>query len=194
MTIPTATFPTVNGGRAMPRMTKAPHASSERPLRFHARSVRSAASTGIAGIGFVRAHLLEPPKITSTSPITATTDTTRAAMRGSIDLGSGRPSRHRPFVCFPVPVAAHRDRHTEHDQREPDEPSTAREVEGRQQLRDREACGEKTEGRANPGQERALVRVGEPNVGRGATVVVVFAGAVPVGHALIMARRGHARQ
>ena len=43
---PPRTLPVVSGERAMPRMTTAPQASNDNPLRFQARSVRSAARPG----------------------------------------------------------------------------------------------------------------------------------------------------
>ena len=83
------------GGK--PRATAAPHARSASPLRFHARSVRSAASPASGGRRGL-AHL--PLNTTRIPPMSAQMATTTATMRGRYDVGNGSSRRMaRSFFC-----------------------------------------------------------------------------------------------
>lgn len=64
---------------------------------------------------------------------------------------------HGPFVGGPAPIAHGGQQPSEHDERHPDEPSTSRHVERREQRRGSEPGSDEREGGAVPREEGPLV-------------------------------------
>ena len=149
-----------------PRITMSPQPKMARPLRFHARSVRSSADDGARRrtrrLNVARSlddHQHEPEHRDDRHDDRHDQRQPRAGQRPVV--------ADRVLVAVPLPVAHRRDDDAERDERQADEPAAAREVERRQQLRDREPGGDEAERGPLPGQEGALVGERELDVGFG---------------------------
>ena len=151
-------------------------------MRCHASTVRSAGRPGSLGpsrrVGSNGGGSLTrtgPAKIAANTATTATvTDTIRSIGEG----GSDRPIR----IARSDQPASGSTPSRRSPRRPPsgkaEEPPATGEPEGREHLRDREAASDEGEGRADPGQERPLVREREPRVGIDSLVELVGAQAV----------------
>jgi len=72
---------------------------------------------------------------------------------------------HGPLIGFPVEKAGDGNESTERNHRQPEDPTSAVDIELRQELGRGDAGGDKGQGRSIPRQERSFVGVREPCVG-----------------------------
>ena len=77
---------------------------------------------------------------------------------GMCDRGSSAPSLHRGLHAAPAPNRQYRQNATCRCQRRPEAVANSRDGQGRHQLNDRDATCDECERRADPGEERPLVR------------------------------------